>query len=129
MGLIFRSMSGMGWTRPEAAAHRSTQDFAMVARIYMPAKTAMQSGLARTTEWVLELEPSAARAIDPLMGWTSSSDTGAQVRLSFASRAEAVAYAERNGLAYTVAEPETRKPVRKSYAENFKFGRIGSWTH
>lgn len=101
----------------------------MTARIYKPAKTAMQSGLARTQEWVLEHEPVAAREIDPLMGWTSSRDTRAQVRLAFATKEEAVAYAERNGLAYTVVEPETRKAVRKSYADNFKFGRIGSWTH
>jgi hypothetical protein len=101
----------------------------MVARIYKPAKTAMQSGQARTKDWVLEMEPAAAREIDPLMGWTSSSDTTAQVRLSFDMREEAIAYAERNGLPYTVDEPDTRKPVRKAYADNFKFGRIGSWTH
>jgi hypothetical protein len=101
----------------------------MVARIYKPAKTAMQSGLARTREWVLEAEPASARTIDPLMGWTSSTDTAAQVQLSFDSKEEAIAYAEREGLAYTVIEPEVRKPVRKSYADNFKFGRIGSWTH
>ncbi len=101
----------------------------MTARIYKPAKTALQSGLARTQEWVLEYEPAAAREIDPLMGWTSSRDTRAQVRLEFDTREDAIAYAERNGLAYTLVEPETRKAVRKSYADNFKFGRIGSWTH
>jgi hypothetical protein len=101
----------------------------MTVRIYKPAKTAMQSGSARTKEWVLEHEPGQAREIDPLMGWTSSVDTNAQVRLEFATREEAVAYAERNGLPYTVIEPETRKPVRKAYADNFKFGRIGAWTH
>ncbi|MGE0702007.1 MAG: ETC complex I subunit [Hyphomicrobiaceae bacterium] len=101
----------------------------MTARIYKPAKTAMQSGLGRTQEWVLEFEPQAPRDIDPLMGWTSSRDTRAQVRLEFENREAAIAYAERNGIAYTVSEPETRKPVRKSYADNFKFGRIGSWTH
>ncbi|MEZ5844805.1 MAG: ETC complex I subunit [Hyphomicrobiaceae bacterium] len=101
----------------------------MTARIYKPAKTAMQSGLGRTQEWVLEFEPQAPRDIDPLMGWTSSRDTRAQVRLEFENREAAIAYAERNGIAYTVSEPETRKTVRKSYADNFKFGRIGSWTH
>jgi hypothetical protein len=101
----------------------------MSARIYKPAKTAMQSGLARTLEWVLEHEPERPREIDPLMGWTSSGDTRQQVRLAFASKEEAIAYCERNGLAYTVLEPKPRKPVKKSYAENFKFGRIGSWTH
>jgi hypothetical protein len=101
----------------------------MTARIYKPAKTAMQSGQARTKDWVLEFEPASPREIDPLMGWTSSADTGAQVRLAFETRAEAVAYAERNGIAYTLLESQARKPVRKSYADNFRFGRIGMWTH
>ncbi len=101
----------------------------MTARIYKPAKTAMQSGSARTQEWVLEPEPSARKTIDPLMGWSGSSDTAVQVMLSFDSRDEAIAYAERNGIAYTVAEPKPRKHTRKAYADNFKFGRIGSWTH
>ncbi len=101
----------------------------MPARIFKPAKTAMQSGIARTEEWVLQNDRSDSREIDPLMGYTSSRDTSGQQSLSFATREEAVAYAERNGIAYTVAEPQVRKPVRKSYSENFKFGRIGSWTH
>ena len=62
----------------------------MPARIYRPAKTAMQSGEARTKEWVLDFEPAAAAERDPLMGWSSSSDTLAQVRLEFASKEEAV---------------------------------------
>lgn len=101
----------------------------MTARIYRPAKTAMQSGEARTKEWVLEHEPASPRQIDPLMGWTSSRDMGAQVKLAFAAKEEAIAYAERNGLAYVVAEPKPRKPRVRSYADNFKFGRIGTWTH
>jgi hypothetical protein len=101
----------------------------MAARIYKPARTAMQAGLAQTKEWVLEFEPEAPRAIEPLMGWTSSSDMRSQVRLAFDTKREAIAYAERNGIAYTVSEPEPRRPMRKAYADNFKFGRIGSWTH
>lgn len=101
----------------------------MPARIYRPAKTAMQSGQARTKEWVIEHEKTVAKAIDPLMGWAGSSDTQAQINLSFDTLDEAVAYAERNGLAYRVDNPKARKPVRKSYSDNFKFGRIGSWTH
>ncbi len=101
----------------------------MPARIFRPAKTAMQSGEARTKEWVLEFEPASADERDPLMGWTSSSDMLAQVRLEFASKDEAIAYATRNNLAYMVVEPKPRTPIQKSYAENFKFGRIGSWTH
>jgi hypothetical protein len=101
----------------------------MVARIYKPAKTAMQSGPARTKDWVLEHEIEAPREIDPLMGWTSSRDMKQQLRLSFESKDEAVAYAERNGIPYRVMEPKPRKAVRKSYSDNFRFGRIGSWTH
>jgi hypothetical protein len=101
----------------------------MTARIYKPAKTAMQSGEAQTKEWVLEHEPARPRRIDPLMGWTSSEDTRQQLRLLFDTKEEAIAYAERNGIPYTLAEPKPRRLIRKSYADNFKFGRIGSWTH
>jgi hypothetical protein len=78
---------------------------------------------------VLEFEQKSPREIDPLMGWTSSRDTQQQVRLSFETKEEAVAYAENNGIAYRLIEPKPRRPVRKSYADNFRFGRIGSWTH
>ena len=101
----------------------------MRARIYQPAKSAMQSGTANSKEWVLEFEPEAPRSIDPLMGWTSSTDTRGQVRLEFDTATEAVAYAERMGIPYTLSEPKPRKFVRKSYADNFRFGRTGSWTH
>lgn len=101
----------------------------MAARIYKPAQTAMQSGPARTKEWVLEFEPEAPREVEPLMGWTSSRDTNAQVRLSFDTKEEAIAYAERTGIAYKVMEPKPRKVVRKAYSDNFRFGRKGLWTH
>ena len=101
----------------------------MTARIYKPSKSAMQSGFGRTKEWVLEFAPAAARTVDPLMGWTSSTDTASQVKLSFDTQEEAIAYAERNGIPFVVSEPTQRKAIRKSYSDNFKFGRIGSWTH
>ena len=101
----------------------------MTVRIYKPAKTAMQSGEARTKEWVLEFEPGSRPELEPLMGWTGSSDTLQQVRLEFASKDEAIAYATRNGMAYAVSEPKPRQRLKKSYAENFRFGRTGSWTH
>ena len=101
----------------------------MAARIYKPAKTAMQSGPARTKDWVLEFEPETPREIEPLMGWTSSGDMKAQIQLNFDSKEEAIAYAERNGIAYHLTEPEPRRPVHKSYADNFRFGRKGAWTH
>ncbi len=101
----------------------------MVARIYKPAQTAMQSGPARTKEWVLEFEPESPREIDPLMGWTSSRDMKQQLRLSFDTKEEAMAYAERSGIAYSLSEPKPRRAVRKAYADNFRFGRKGAWTH
>jgi NADH dehydrogenase ubiquinone Fe-S protein 4 len=101
----------------------------MTARIFKPAKTAMQSGEARTKEWVLEFEPASPRDIDPLMGWTSSRDMQSQVRLEFDTKEEAIAYATRAGLAYTLSEPTPRKPIKKSYADNFRFGRTTNWTH
>ena len=67
----------------------------MVARIYKPAKTAMQSGFGNTKGWVLDFEPEAPRRVEPLMGWTSSSDMRQQLRLRFDSKEEAVAWARR----------------------------------
>jgi hypothetical protein len=89
----------------------------------------MQSGEARTKEWMLEFEPASPRGIDPLMGWTSSRDMRTQVRLEFDTKEEAIAYVTREGLAYTLTEPKPRKPIRKSYADNFRFGRTTNWTH
>jgi len=101
----------------------------MLARIFKPAKTAMQSGEARTKDWVLEFAPASARELDPLMGWTSSRDMRQQVQLSFDTKEEAMAYAEREGLPYRVYEPKPRRIIRRAYADNFKYGRIGRWTH
>lgn len=93
----------------------------MDVRIYRPAKTAMQSGRANTRKWVLEFEPTAPKVVDPLMGWTGSSDTATQVRVSFASKAEAVAFARKHGLDYRVFEPCERSLRPKSYADNFRY--------
>jgi hypothetical protein len=101
----------------------------MLARIYRPAKTAMQSGRANTHLWELVFEPAAARMPDPLMGWTQSTDMNGQVRLRFATREEAVAYASRHGLDFEVSpDPESRKII-KAYADNFAFHRREPWTH
>ena len=97
--------------------------------IYQPSKTAMQSGTAKTQVWVLEHSKTAPRTIDPLMGYTSSTDMNQQVRLTFDSKDAAIAYARANGLAYQVREPKKRKPIKKAYADNFKFGRQVPWTH
>ena len=100
----------------------------MAARIYQPARTAMQQGMA-PRDWVLEYEPDGTQVIEPLMGWTSSSDTKSQVRLRFATKGEAVAFAVRNGIAFRLEEPKETVVRTKSYAENFKFGRPDRWTH
>jgi len=101
----------------------------MTARIYRPAKTAMQSGHAKTREWVLDYEPEEPRVVESLMGWTSSGDMKSQIRLEFATMEEAVAYAERHGIPYQVfeAKPAARRGL--SYADNFAFNRRGAWTH
>lgn len=100
----------------------------MVAKIYKPAKTAMQSGKA-LDKWVLEFEPASRRAIDPLMGWTSTDETRSQVRLSFDTKEEAISYAKHEGIPFRVVEPHVPRPVKKSYANNFRYGRRVSWTH
>jgi hypothetical protein len=101
----------------------------MRARIYQIPKNAMQSGRARTDDWVLEFERTEQRRVDPLMGWVGSGDTQAQVRLVFGTREEAVAYAEREGIPHEVELP--RKPVMrpKAYSDNFRAGRVDNWTH
>jgi hypothetical protein len=103
----------------------------MRARIYQPAKTAMQSGTAKAKGWVLEFAPASAREVDPLMGWTSSHDTQAQVRLRFDTRDAAEDYARDNGIEFDVVEPKPRKPVirPRGYGENFATDRKGAWTH
>ena len=99
------------------------------ARIYMPPRNAMQSGRGRTQEWVLEFAPGEKQRLDPLMGWSGSGDTRGQVRLRFATREEAIAYAEANDLRYEVEEPKPIRIKAKVYADNFRFGRTDNWTH
>lgn len=90
------------------------------ARIYRPAPSVMQSGRATAKSWVLEFEPMFAPTIDPLMGWTGSRDALQQVRLTFPTKEQAIAFAERQGWAYTVSEPRPPKIRPKSYADNFR---------
>ena len=89
----------------------------------------MQSGLANTRQWMLQFVPSTPREIEPLMGWTSSSDTLRQVTLYFSTKEEAVAYAERHGISYTLEEPKQRQVRPKSYADNFRYDRRVPWSH
>lgn len=101
----------------------------MKARIYRPAKTAMQSGTAKTERWLLEYEPETRRPREPLMGWTSSSDMLSQIRLWFDTKDEAEAYARRNGIPYNVELPKIQARRAMAYSDNFRFDRIGTWTH
>ena len=102
----------------------------MRARIYKPARNAMQSGRGGR-DWRLDFAPDSARDVDPLMGWTSSSDMDSQVRLRFDTKEAALDYARERGIEVDVIEPKTRKPNirQRGYGENFATNRRGAWTH
>ena len=101
----------------------------MLARIYKPTKTTMQSGRSRAHDWILEYAPASARHPDPLTGWTSTTDMNGQVRLTFETEQEAVAYANRHGVAFELTEPTERRVIIKAYADNFAFARKQPWSH
>lgn len=101
----------------------------MTARIYRPAPNAMQSGKGKSKQWILVFEPEVPRTIDPLMGYTSSTDMRQQLRLSFATLEAAEAYAQRNGIPYTVQPVHVPTPKRVSYPDNFRSDRKTPWTH
>ncbi len=92
--------------------------------IYRPSKTAMQSGHRNTHRWILEFDTDSEKFVEPLMGWTGSTDTTSQLRLRFDSREAAVAFAERHGLKHRIREPKARRVRPKSYAENFAYDRV-----
>ena len=94
------------------------------ARVYKPAKTAMQSGRAKTHGWVLEFEPGAAKRPDALMGWAGSADTSGQVQLRFATQEEALAFASQHGIAVELGEPQSVRIRPKAYSDNFKYDRV-----
>ncbi|PZU85232.1 MAG: NADH-ubiquinone oxidoreductase [Shinella sp.] len=101
----------------------------MPAKIYRPAKTAMQSGKAKTHVWILEFDQAIPRKIDPIMGYTSSADTRQQVKLVFETLEQAEAYAKREGIDYRVIQPKEPKRQVVSYTDNFRFNRLQPWTH
>ncbi len=103
----------------------------MPARVYRPAKSAMSSGQAKSRDWILEYAGASRRQVDPLMGWTSSDDTQAQVRLRFPTKEAALDYATDRGIDVVVTEPKVRKPnIRpRGYGENFATDRRETWTH
>ena len=101
----------------------------MFARIFRPTRTAMQSGNAAAEKWVLEYEPELRPAADPLMGYTSTADMRRQIRLEFDTQEEAVLYARRNGIPFSIQEAKDPAPKKLSYSDNFRFGRPQPWTH
>lgn len=100
----------------------------MTAKIYQPSRTAMQSGQGKD-KWLLEYEPEAPRQIEPLMGWTSSTDMKSQIKLRFETKEEAIAYAQRAGIPYRVEEPKPAARRLISYSDNFRPNRFTPWTH
>lgn len=101
----------------------------MLARISKPAKTAMQSGTARTKSWFLEYEPSEPCQVEPLMGWTSSGDMRQQIHLRFETKEEAIAYCESRRIPYEVEEPKVPSTRVIAYSDNFAYSRRSPWTH
>jgi hypothetical protein len=101
----------------------------MTARIFRPAPNAMQSGEGNSKRWLLVSEPSSAREIEPLMGYTSSRDTETQVKLFFDTLDEAEAYAQRQGIPYRVQQPHDPTVHRTVYSDNFRSDRKTPWTH
>ena len=88
------------------------------AKIYVPTKTAMQSGKANSKKWILEFETNN-NSINPLMGWENSRETMSQIKLEFTTKNEAIAYANKNKLNFYVIEPKKRNIIIKSYSDNF----------
>jgi ETC complex I subunit conserved region len=115
-------------TGPERR-RRQDEERGVKVRIYRRSKSAMQSGRAVADTWAVEFPPSAAQEAYPLNGWTMSGDMQRQLRLEFDSKEEAVAYAEREGLAYVIEPDHTRQLKPKSYSDNFRYDRVGRWTH
>ena len=101
----------------------------MTARIYRPSKTAMQSGRGKTEKWILEFFQNSATKREPLMGWRSGSDTQKQVKIKFDTKDDAVRYAEKNSIKYTLSKPKEKIIKPKAYADNFSFNRKETWTH
>ena len=101
----------------------------MVARIFRPARTAMQSGQARIKDWRLSFEPEDRLRIEPLMGYQSSTDMHSQILMSFTSKEQAVAFAKKHGIEYRVEEPKEASRHKISYSDNFRYDRRQPWTH
>jgi len=88
------------------------------AKIYIPTKNSMQSGLGKSGMWLIEFETEDT-GINPLMGWETSSNTLSELNLEFSSKELAIEYAKKNKIDFEIIEPQKRKTVKKSYADNF----------
>jgi len=88
------------------------------AKIYIPTKTAMQSGLSKSNKWIIEFNTKNP-GINPLMGWESSTDTLSELKLEFATKELAIEYANKNKIDFELVEPQKRKIIKKAYADNF----------
>jgi len=88
------------------------------AKIYLPSKTSMQSGMAKSNKWIIEFYTNNS-TINPLMGWESSDDTFSELNLEFSSKDLAIDYAKKNKIDFELIEPKIRKIVKKSYSDNF----------
>ena len=88
------------------------------AKIYIPNKNPMQSGMGKTDKWILEYETKDPTN-NPLMGWESSSDTNSEIKLEFSSKDLAINYAKKKRINFELIEPKKRKVVKKSYSDNF----------
>ena len=88
------------------------------AKIYKPAKTAMQSGMRNTKNWLLQFD-TLNTGVDPLMGWETSKDTMSEVKLEFLTKEQAINYAKKNNINFYIVEPQKRKVIKKSYSDNF----------
>lgn len=91
-----------------------------VARISQLDRRTTQSGKANAGLWLLEFERQEPLRADPLTGWAGSGDTNTQVRITFKTKDEAIAFAERKGLQYHLVAPTPVLMKIQAYADNFR---------
>ena len=112
------SASGLG---PEGRRFKSFRPDHFImnkVKIYIPAKNSMQSGLGKSEKWVMKFETENT-GINPLMGWETSTNTLTELNLEFTTKELAMEYAKKNKIDFEIVEPQKRKTVKKSYADNF----------
>ena len=88
------------------------------AKIFKPSKSSMQSGYGKSDKWIIEFETKDS-GINPLMGWETSTETLSELNLEFSSKELAIEYAKKNKIDFEIIEPQKRKTIKKSYADNF----------